>query len=142
MATYEEILKDVGHQLGLELKPDENDTCQLRVEDQLDLYLEVDDVTGDLVLATPLGELAPGKMTQSFFKASLLANDLPRPFAGRFAFSATLNQLVLFERASLLYVDSKIIFQILLTLVSEGKRWKEAILNGIAPDLTVSKQVK
>lgn len=134
--TYEEILSDLGKRLGLDLVPDRNNTCELVLKEEgLSLFLEPDANSDDLILAISLGELAPGKGSELLMRAALIANGLHRPFLGTLAYSRPTNQLVLFERAPMLYIDGKMTLDLMLPLIEEARRWIEAIKSGRLPDL-------
>lgn len=133
--TYEEILADLGKRIGIDLVPDQNNTCLVRLEDGLLIYLEPAQESEDLIIGIPLGTVAPGKGGERLLQMTLIANGKHRPFLGSFAYSLPLDQLILFERAPLPYIDGAMTFNLLLPLIEEARRWRDAVRGGTIPAL-------
>jgi hypothetical protein len=131
--TYEELIGDLGTLLGLTLTPDRNNTCQLLLEDELVVFLEPTAEADDLIVGIPLGSVAPGKGAERLFQAALIANGKLRPFLGSFAYSRATDQLILFERAPLKYIDATMTLALMRPLIDEARRWRDGIRGGTIP---------
>lgn len=135
---YEDLLKEIGHELEIELAPDQNDSCQIRLAEGVQLQMEIYKRTNQFVLCFRLGNPPPGKYRETLLKEALRANGLPAPRHGTFGFSASTEALYLFELLNLDRLDGKKIVEHMMAMKDTAIAWTEAISNGNIPQVASS----
>lgn len=135
---YESILKEFSTTLKIEeLEPDENDTCLIKFANDLEVYLEMDKTGENFIVGSDLGEIPLGGYRENVFRMALIANSLPFPRFGTFAFSNRSNSLVLFEVLPVKDLHGDQVAEFIGPFVQKGAAWKKAIENNEMP--TVNK---
>jgi hypothetical protein len=127
------FLNDLSIHLGIDLHPDENDSCLLVMEDDLQVQLELDSDQTHLVIGSVLGELNPGKYREEVLKEALIKNAEPYPQKGIYAYSTKLNALILFDKVNLDVFNTENVLSILTPFVEKAKKWRLYLNNGQIP---------
>lgn len=129
--AFSQLLVDLSKLLNMDLKPDQNFSCLIEIQDKLKVQLEMDPDREDcLVVGTFLPEIPPGKYREDLLISALKANTAAYPRAGNFGYSHKLNCLVLFELFSLSRTKAENLLTQLVPLVQKAFTWKESILRG------------
>lgn len=124
------LLEDLSKHLSMNLKPDENQSCLLVIQNKIEVQLELDPTETYLIIGSILGELPSGRFRSDCLMAALKANARPYPLLGTFAYSRKLNSLVLFEKIETAIFDTNNILSILTPFIKKGIAWKEALDEG------------
>lgn len=135
--AYETLLKGIGDRLDTEteLKPDENNTCLIRMVNGVRLQVELDREGKHLLIGTELGIIPVGGYREDLFRTALITNGTIYPRYGILAYSRQSKQLVLFERRSLKYTSAEEIVDILDPFSEKAALWSNAIANSEIPAL-------
>lgn len=131
------LLKELSTLLGVELKPDQNNSCLLNLKDKIKVQIELDpSQENQLILGSVLGELSPGTFREEMLLLALRSNAKPYPRVGDFGYSTNLNSLILFEVLNIDYGSAENVFHVLTPFVHKAFAWKEAIDNTlVSPQL-------
>ena len=114
------LLEDLSKSLSLNLKPDENNSCLIVIQDKIEVQLELDPTESYLIIGSILGELPPGKFREDTLLAALKSNAKPYPRLGTFAYSKKVNSLVLFEKLELEIFTVENILGMLTPFIKKG----------------------
>lgn len=133
MATYEEVIGQLGGELGVELAPDRNGTVMLQMEEGPEVRLEPNKEGDQLLIGVLVGELEPGPGRATILQAALIANGREWPRFGTFAYSRQLNQLVLTELLPFASLTGKRVKEFLFLVLDQARSWQEALRVGRAP---------
>jgi hypothetical protein len=93
---FEELLNELGAELDIPLHPDKKGACTLKVNDDFDIRLEMDAHQENLLIATFICAIPPGKFRENTLKDALKCNG-PFPQNGTLAYSERNNKLALFS---------------------------------------------
>lgn len=130
------LLQELGRSLQIaDLHPDRNNSCQIRLQDQLVIQLELDRSAQFLVLGTDLGDVPPGRYRENLFREALKANDMPYPLHGILAYSRKTNHLILFEKIFCQDLNGTKVAGEITPFVEKAKVWKEALQSNAIPAL-------
>ncbi len=128
------LLKELGDSLGhLELHPDQNNACFLKLKDDLTIQIELERSGQFLLLASDLGSVPPGKYRENLFREALKANDLPHPLNGILCYSQKKNHLVLFEKISLTDLNGEKVAAEIKPFTEKAAIWASALKRGDVP---------
>lgn len=136
--TYESILQEVGQELGMQLAPDHNDSCQIQLAEGLKLQMEIYKRTEQFAICFRLGNPPPGKYRENLLREALKANGLPSPRYGTLAFSEKSEAFYLFELLSLDRLDGKKVVDRITAMKEKALIWTNAIKNGDVPHVVSS----
>lgn len=129
MDRFEELLYDLGKEIGVDLYPDQNRICQINYQDELHLQLQYDEPRVRLSLATFICEVPPGKYREKLFKETLKSNgEYPR--MGTFGYSERNNMLTLFEYVPAMGLTGEKLFKTLQEFIEKALLWQDAVANG------------
>ncbi len=137
---FEELLRELGAELGVTLHPDRRGACKLKINDQLHVQLECDTGQENLLIATFICEIPPGKYRENILKDALKSNS-PFPKNGTLAYSERNNRLALFTRLRLSNLDGRTLADFLGAFVEKATQWKNGVETGHTSNL-VSGQSK
>ncbi len=132
---FEELLKELSPELGVPLHPDRRNACKLRINDSLQVQLECDGPQENLLIATFICELPPGKFRETILKDALKSNG-PFPTLGILSYSERNNQLVLFASLVLAQLNGKILAEFLLAFIEKATQWRRGVETGQTANLT------
>jgi len=126
MDRFSQILYDLGKEIQFELFVDANGVCELNYKDQLSIQLQYFEPKEQLLIATFLCEVPPGKFREKLFLQALIHND-EFPRVGTLAFSERNNQLTFFEFLPAVELSGEKLFEFLNQFVENALPWKEAV---------------
>ena len=135
MNPFEDLIKELGQKLGRTLLPDANQSCRLKVRENL--YVQIDlDASGDKILiGSILGTLMQGSYRNAILKQALCVNGTSATPRGILAYSERKDALVLFQFLELAYTNSETLFQFLRIFIAHARVWQEALAAGEIPQL-------
>lgn len=141
MDRFAQILFDLGKEIGTELYPDENRICQINYQDEIHLQIQYDETNEQLLFASFLCDVPPGKYREKLLRAALRSNgEYPR--LGILAYSERNNQLTLFEYVPAANIMSTQLFQFLQNFIEKAVTWKNAVEKGLPLPVTPPKNNK
>lgn len=126
---FEGLLKELSAELGVTLHPDRRGACRLKINEQFHVQLECDAGHENVLVATFIGELPPGKFRENILKDALQANS-PFPKNGILSYSERNNQLALFERLPLSNLNGNTLANFLAAFIEKATQWKNGIETG------------
>lgn len=129
MDYFSELLYDLGREIGEALYPDSNRICQLNYHGQLHVQIEYFEPKQQLLIASFLCEIPPGKYREMLFKEALKTND-KYPRIGTLAYSERNNQLVLFAFLPTPSLNGRQLFHFIEQFIPKAMGWKEAVERG------------
>lgn len=132
MDRFSQILYDLSLEVGggVKLFIDEHRVCQLNYDDQLHLQLHYDEAKEQLMIASFICDVPPGKYREKLLKATLIANgEFPR--MGTFGYSERNNKLTLFHYVSSEKASGEEVFKTLNAFIEKGLEWKNAVEGGL-----------
>jgi len=138
MNQFGELLRALSRAIRLDppLHPDRHQRCKLLINKVLPLQLEIDSAQENLLVASELFVIPPGKFRENVLKSALKANALPPPRIGTFAYIERKNELVLFEFLPLQHIQMEKMVSFLQSFIEKGESWRRAIESGqTAPSL-------
>ncbi len=137
ISPFEELLKELSRQIGLDLHPDQHGICCLKVDEDLRIQIEPDSQKGRLLIGSFIGELMPGRFREEVLKEALKANALILPEGkpggmpgGTLAFHQHNNQLFLFHYVAQEGLDGPKLVQALAQFTNYAMLWHNSIKNG------------
>lgn len=127
------ILDGLGKRWETELKPDDQDTCLIRLKTGVNIQIELEPNGEYLIAGADLGTLPPGRYREDVFQIALQENGLPYPRTGTFAYSLQADTLVYYLRIPSHDLSGERLFELLEPFTEKAKVWKEAIEAGSLP---------
>lgn len=129
MDLFAQILFDLGKEIGVDLYPDSNRICQINYQDELHIQITFDEAKEQLLIASFLCEVPPGKYREKLLREALISNgEYPR--VGTLAYSERNNKLTLFETVSSKNLQIPTLFKLLERFIEKGHLWKDAVETG------------
>lgn len=129
MDLFAQILFDLGKEIGVDLYPDSKRICQLNYEDRLHIQLQYDEVKEEILIASFLCDVPPGKYREQLLQGALLNNG-QYPRVGTLAYSERNNKLTLFAGISSKNLSTDALYKFLEEFIEKGLSWKDAVENG------------
>jgi len=139
---YETILQELGELMEMELKPDVNQTCLIRLKPGLEVYFEMDKKDQWFVMGCILGTIPPGTYRQSLFTEALKMNGLPPPYTGVFAYNSPAQTLVFYRFFLAEQLKGEEVFTAIPAFTKVSLAWKEAIDQGNIPDTGIAPEAE
>lgn len=130
---FDSLLKDVGKLFNIDLKPDENQSCLIKLKGGIEIQLELNKAQDHLILGCNLGQIPIGRYREQVFRAALHSNGLNPPWNGIFAYSKHTDNLVMFEAITLRELSSEKLAFIVPLFTTKAQKWKESIQAGDIP---------
>lgn len=137
---FEELLTELGAELGVALHPDKRGACKLKINESLHVQLECDAGRENLLIASFICEIPPGKFRETILKDALKSNG-PFPLNGTLSYSERNNQLVLFSSYQLSHLNGKTLADFLTAFIEKANNWRVGVETGNTAGL-VSSQTK
>ncbi len=131
MDYFSALLYDLGREFGEALYPDSNGICKLAYQGILHIQLEYFDQKKQILVASFLCEVPPGKYREMLFKEALKAND-KFPRIGTLAYSERNNQFTLFAFLSTLQLNATLLSRFIEQFFAKALAWKESVEKGVA----------
>ncbi len=126
---FEELLKELSALLGISLHPDHKGACKLVFNETLHVQLECDAALENLLIATFICDIPPGKFRENILKDALKANS-PFPKIGTLAYSDRNNKLTLFTSLRLSNLTGVKLAEILSLFVDKANQWRTGVETG------------
>ncbi len=126
---FDEILNELGNIYSVTLHPDKVGACKIQFPEQFAIQLECDPHLENLLVATYICEIPPGKFRENIFKDALKAN---HPFAqnGALAYSEKNNQLVLFSYLRLASLNGRKLSEFIQAFIEKASGWRTGVETG------------
>src|SRR5277367_5219942 len=103
---FEELLNELSTELATPLHTDRKGACKLKINETFHVQLECDAHQENLLVATFICDVPPGKYRENILRDALKAN-WPFPKNGTLAYSDRNNKLVLFSNFQLANMNGK-----------------------------------
>ena len=143
--VFDSILQELGETMEIEdLHIDDAKTCLIKFETELEVYIEPYEKDEFMLISSDLGEVPAGRYREDVFREALIANGLPNPRYGTFAFSEQSEHLILFGLLSLRELNGEKIAVFLHPYMEKALAGKNAIGAGdipVADTMTTSQTV-
>ncbi len=131
------LLQELGQSFGnIQLRPDQNNSCLIRLKEGISIQLELDRACQFLILGCTLGTLIPGKYRENIFHEALKANDMPYPLHGILGFSQKTGNLALFEKINVRDLNGEKIAAEIIPFVEKAIVWSEALIRNEIPAIS------
>lgn len=129
MDKFQQLLWDLGEHIDLALHVDKNGACNLMLDNNLEIQMQMDKHGEKLLVCAFLGEVPPGRFRENVFKDALKVNGHYRPF-GSLAFYEKRNKLILQQFFPVETLNGEKLFQHLELFIEEAEEWREALASG------------
>src|SRR5688572_27977472 len=106
---FEELLLQCSAALGMHLRVDHNRACALRVREEWDLQIQLDETQEFVLLGANILFLPPGRFRENVLVESLKANDQIDPLPAILGYRLSGNRLVAFQRYRLGSLDGRLL---------------------------------
>lgn len=136
------ILQEIGRSFNVNLQPDVNNSCLLKLLNGLTIQMEIDKQGRYFIIGSDLGAVPTGRYRENLFKEALRANGMPAPRHGNFAYSKQKDHLLLIEMVPLKNINGEKIKAILQPFGEKAINWKSAIEKGEIPLVTSAAQTQ
>lgn len=124
---FAELLHELGKVLGIALFPDHHNACQIVIQGQAALQMQVEPNGEELFILVALPEIPPGRYRQDVLKEALKENGTA---AGTLAFLAAQNRLVLFQHVNMAHTTGEKLAATLFALHERALAWSKALDEG------------
>lgn len=135
MNPFEELIKELGQKIGRTLLPDSNQSCRLKVDDQLFVQIDLDASGDKILIGALLGTLIQGTYRNLLFKQAMCVNGTSVTPRGILAYSDKKDSLVLFHFFSLQHINGEKLYHFLRLFIAHARLWRDAISKGEIPQL-------
>lgn len=129
MDRFEELLKELSPELNLPLHPDRRGACKLKIDGVLEIQLECDAHQENLLIASFICDIPPGKFRENILKDALRAN-APFPSNGTLAYSERNNKLTLFSFLRMETLTGKKLVEFLAVFLDKANNWRIGVETG------------
>ena len=126
---FEEILNELGAEFNISLHPDRKGACTLNINEILHVQLECDAHQENLLLASFICDLPPGKYRENILRDALKANS-PFPSNGTLSYSDRNNKLVVFANLRLPSLTGTKLAEFLALFVDKVNNWRIGVETG------------
>ncbi|MBM3192194.1 MAG: hypothetical protein FJZ63_06065 [Chlamydiae bacterium] len=130
MTPFLEILYKLSHETGLQLYPDDNKACKLKVGEHAHVQLEIAPDQEHLLLASIIIEIPLGVFRENVLKHALVENNQDYPTHGYLGYIKKLNALGLYESLRLSELTGPKLVQHIASFAQKVDLWREAIASG------------
>jgi hypothetical protein len=137
---FEELLYDLGKVFHLELQVDRHNACSIQIHPHFVIQLQLDETQENLWIFSKLIDTPPGKFRENILKEALKANALPDPRIAVLGYIAPSNQLAIFQKYPLRFLNGEKLSGFLGAFMEMGDSWREAIANGQSAPLKTAQQ--
>jgi hypothetical protein len=126
---FEALLNELSAELGTALHPDRKGACKLKINEIFHVQIECDAHQENLLVATFICDIPPGKYRENILKDALKANG-PFPKNGTLAYSDRNNKLVLFSYLRLSNLTGKKLTEFLSAFLDKANNWRIGVETG------------
>ena len=124
---FEDMLEQLSDKLDTDLASDPNGACQLILDEKLAIQLEPDSIDENILIASPLFELPPGKYRTEVLKSALIQNGSIEPLPETLAFIQKTSTLALFRNITTKNLTVDKLLDTLSEFVATALEWQEAL---------------
>lgn len=135
----ENIIKILSEDLDVDLYLDANQSCCIILNDAIKIQLELDKSRQNLILASHLFELAPGKFRENVLKAAIKSNYGLEKGIGTLSYLPRNSALVLYEIIPLVFLTESKLFSLFMSFYQKGLFWIENLKSSSIPQFISSK---
>ncbi len=132
---FEELINELGIEYDITLHPDHLGCAKLQFGENLFIQLECDAHQENLLMATFICELPPGKFRENILRDALKSNG-PFPIDGTLAYSDRNNQLALFSYIRLVNLSGKKLAELVGNFLTKAENWRAGVETGHTAHLT------
>lgn len=135
------ILKELEPFFKCPLEPDQNDSCLIKLGDEISIQIELDRY-GYLMIGCRLGIVPMSRYRDNLMQQALKSNESSLPSSGVFGFSQKSQNIILFIRIDPVAYSIPHIIALMPPFIEKAKKWSDAIAKGETPEIeatTVSK---
>lgn len=134
MTPFEDLIREMGNIMGIDLQPDSHFSCLLAFPaDQLSVQIDLDSSGDQILVGTQLGNVPPGPYREQIFRQAMRVNGGSLTPRGILAFSEKNNTLVLFQFLSLASLTGEKLHVFVQIFREHALIWKEALGRGDVP---------
>jgi hypothetical protein len=126
---FEELLRELSVEYGVTLHPDRKGACKLKINEALQVQIECDAHQENLLVATFICDIPPGKFRENILRDALKTNG-PFPKNGTLAYSDRNNKLVLFSYLRMQNLTGKKLAEFLSAFVDKANQWRIGVESG------------
>lgn len=128
------LLQELGKIIKIPtLEPDQNNSCLVKFPNAPTTQFEMDRSNSFLIIGCDLGEIPLGRYRETLFKEALIANGMPYPRNGDFAYSKQTDHLILTAVLPLKDLTGDKVAMVLLPFLEKAKIWQEALSKNEIP---------
>ncbi len=128
--NFEELLFEMGEELGIDIEPDPMGGCLLVVEEKYNIQIQPDQMSDDhILLGSRIAELGPGKYRENVLRDALKSNFSIREKVGTLGYFQRDNMLMLFEYLPTRDITPKLFAEAILKFQAKIIDWVEALEN-------------
>lgn len=132
---FESLLQELGGILKMpNLKPDNNQSCLLKISETLHIQLELDKTGEWLILGANIGVVPQGRYRETIFREALKHNG-QRTRLGDFAYSTRNDQLIFLLKLAAPQIQAQDLAETLKNFAVKARSWQEAITHGEVPSV-------
>ncbi|MGK5595546.1 MAG: CesT family type III secretion system chaperone [Parachlamydiaceae bacterium] len=132
--AFGSLLGELGKIINIpSLLPDENNSCLLQFKDAPPIQLEFDRSGFFLIIGCDLGEVPAGRYRENVFREALIANGMPEPRHGNFAYSKQTDHLILSLSLPTKNLTGDQVAAALIPFKAKAKHWQESISKNDLP---------
>lgn len=136
MTPFEDLIRELGNEMGLDLQPDSHSSCLLAFPaDGLSVQIDLDSSGEQILIGTQLGNVPPGVYREQIFTQAMRVNSGSLTPRGILAFSEKNNTLVLFQFLFLDSMNGEKLHSFIQIFRAHAKVWKEALERGEIPKI-------
>jgi hypothetical protein len=133
MTPFEELIKELGKVMDLQLLADQHESCRLEFTKDLAVQIDLTPNADHILLGSDLGSIHPGAYRDKILKQALLMNGQIKIPKGVLAFSQKKDSLVLFQFLPLANLNGEKLYRILQHFIDHGNLWVTALKQGDLP---------
>ena len=144
--VLEIILEELGHTSLIainSLRPNDRNTCLIPLPDGIKIQIELDKYEKNLIVGIALGNLSQTSLyRKNVFQMALIANGLPPPQYGIFAFSKKTGDLLLYDALDMKDLSGQKVADYLGFFLEKARNWRQALESGNIPHVSATQTSK
>ncbi|MCC5832462.1 MAG: CesT family type III secretion system chaperone [Chlamydiales bacterium] len=136
MTPFEDLIRELGNEMNLDLHPDTHLSCLLAFPaEELSVQIDLDSSGDQILVGSELGNVPPGAYREKIFLQAMRVNGGSLSPRGILAFSEKNNTLVLFQFLQLASLNGEKLHTFLEIFCQHAKVWKEALKRAEIPEI-------
>lgn len=129
MDQFQQLLWDLGEIVEIPFHVDKNHSCNLLLDESLEVQMQMDEHGEHLILCAFVSEVPPGRFRENVLKDALRVNSSFHPF-GVFAFQEKKNLLLLQKLLPIEHLSGEKLLKELEEFIEEADEWRLALESG------------